>query len=70
MAPMRALDRPKPAVSVERRPDGTLDLSAGRPLPDGLPLVTRRVLEHRAPDVARLYAGPSDDRVIVAEGSR
>ena len=39
MAPMRALNRPKPTVSVERRPDGTLVLSAGRTLPDGLPLV-------------------------------
>jgi len=30
----------------------------------------RRVLEHRAPDVARLYAEPADGRVIAAEGSR
>src|SRR4051794_40357857 len=38
-APMRVLNRPKPTVEVERRADGTLILSAGRPLPDGLPLV-------------------------------
>ena len=30
VAPMRALNRPKPAVSVERRPDGALILSSGR----------------------------------------
>jgi hypothetical protein len=31
MAPMRALNRPKPTVSVERRPDGALVLSASHP---------------------------------------
>ena len=38
-APMRSLNRPPPAVAVERRPDGVLVLSAGRALPDDLPLV-------------------------------
>ena len=33
-APMRTLNRPKPSVSVERRPDGVLILSAGRELPE------------------------------------
>src|SRR5690348_959591 len=39
VAPMRALNRPKPTAAVERRPDGTLVLSSGRSLPDDLPLV-------------------------------
>ncbi len=39
VAPMRALNRPKPTVDVERRPDGTVILSAGRSLPADLPLV-------------------------------
>jgi feruloyl-CoA synthase len=39
LAPMRQLNRPKPEVSVERRPDGTLILSSPRALPDQLPLV-------------------------------
>src|SRR5829696_1688789 len=39
VAPMRVLNRPKPAVDVERRADGTLILSAGRSLPANLPLV-------------------------------
>lgn len=32
VAPMRALNRPKPSVAVERRADGTMILSAGRAL--------------------------------------
>lgn len=47
VAPMRALNRPKPAVSVERRPEGTLILSAGRALPAELPLVIDQ-LQHAA----------------------
>ena len=39
VAPMRTLNRPKPTVDVERRPDGSLILTAGRTLPDDLPLV-------------------------------
>ena len=39
VAPMRVLNRPKPAVCVERRADGTLVLTAGRELPADLPLV-------------------------------
>jgi len=39
VAPMRVLNRPKPAVEVERRADGALVLSAGRSLPADLPLV-------------------------------
>ena len=39
VAPMRSLNRPKPTVSIERRADGVLVLSAGRDLPDGLPLM-------------------------------
>ncbi len=39
VAPMRALNRPKPTVVVARRRDGTLILSSGRTLPDDLPLV-------------------------------
>ena len=38
-APMRVLNRPRPTVEVDRRPDGTLVLSSGRTLPDDLPLV-------------------------------
>ena len=38
-APMRTLNRPKPTVAVERRPDGALILSSGRTLPDDLPLI-------------------------------
>ncbi|HEX9326524.1 MAG TPA: hypothetical protein VF915_08410, partial [Reyranella sp.] len=54
--PMRALNRPKPMVEVERRADGTLILSAGRTLPPDLPLVIdllRRAAERR-PDVTFL----------------
>ncbi len=39
LAPMRVLNRPTPTVSVERRADGSLILSAGRPLPEDLPLI-------------------------------
>src|SRR5689334_10002013 len=39
VAPMRSLNRPKPTVSIERRADGVLVLSAGRELPHDLPLV-------------------------------
>src|SRR5688500_19655505 len=39
VASMRALNRPKPTVDVERGAAGTLSLSAGRSLPAGLPLV-------------------------------
>lgn len=39
LAPMRVLNRPTPTVSVERRADGSLILSAGRPLPENLPLI-------------------------------
>ena len=39
VAPMRVLNRPKPAAEVERRADGTVILSSGRALPAELPLV-------------------------------
>jgi feruloyl-CoA synthase len=56
VAPMRTLNRPKPTVSVERRADGTLILSAGRTLPSDLPLtidwLERAAL--RRPDVTFL----------------
>ena len=56
VAPMRTLKRPKPTVSVERRADGTLILSAGRTLPSDLPLtidwLERAAL--RRPDVTFL----------------
>lgn len=39
LAPMRVLNRPTPTVFVERRADGSLILSAGRPLPENLPLI-------------------------------
>lgn len=48
---MRTLNRPKPTVSVERRADGTLILSAGRALPDDLPLMIdwlQRAAERRS----------------------
>ncbi len=50
VAPMRALNRPRPAVDVERQADGTFILSAGRSLPPDLPLVIdllQRAAEHR-----------------------
>ncbi len=56
VAPMRKLNRPRPTVEVERRPDGTLILSAGRALPPALPLVIdllQRAAERR-PDVTFL----------------
>jgi feruloyl-CoA synthase len=61
---MRVLNRPKPAVSVERRPDGTLVLSAGRALPADLPLVID-LLERaalRRPDVTFLAERRGPDR--------
>jgi feruloyl-CoA synthase len=61
---MRVLNRPKPAVSVERRPDGTLVLTAGRDLPADLPLVIdllqRTAL--RRPDVTFLAERRGPDR--------
>lgn len=39
LAPMRTLNRPRPTVAVERRPDGTLVLSAGRELSEDRPLM-------------------------------
>ena len=64
VAPMRALNRPKPAVSVERRPNGTLMLSAGRPLPAELPLVIDRLQQaaERRPDVTFLAERRGPDR--------
>src|SRR5262245_41884671 len=53
---MRTLNRPKPAVSVERRADGTLVLSSGRELPADLALVIdllQRAADRR-PDVTFL----------------
>ena len=64
VAPMRALNRPKPAVAVERRADGTLILSAGRSLPSDLPLtidwLERAAL--RRPDVTFLAERRGPDR--------
>lgn len=64
MAPMRALNRPKPAVSVERRPDGTLILSSDRALPLDLPLVIDRLQRgaQRRPDVTFLAERRGPDR--------
>ncbi len=64
VAPMRALNRPKPTVSVERRADGTLILSSGRSLPADLPL-TIDWLERaamRRPDVTFLAERRGPDR--------
>jgi feruloyl-CoA synthase len=64
VAPMRALNRPKPTVAVERRPDGTLILSSGRTLPDDLPLVIdllSRAAERR-PNVTFLAQRRGPDR--------
>src|SRR5882672_2795755 len=61
---MRALNRPKPTVNVERRADGTLILSAGRSLPPDLPLVIdllQRAAERR-PDVTFLAERRGPDR--------
>ena len=64
VAPMRSLNRPKPTVSVERRADGVLVLSAGRELPDGLPLMIdwlQRAAERR-PQVTFLAERRGPDR--------
>jgi len=64
MAPMRSLDRPRPMVSVERRADGVLVLSAGRDLPDDLPLMIdwlQRAAERR-PQVTFLAERRGPDR--------
>jgi feruloyl-CoA synthase len=64
VAPMRTLNRPKPAVSVERRPDGTLILSSDRALPADLPLVIDRLQQaaQRRPDVTFLAERCGPDR--------
>jgi feruloyl-CoA synthase len=64
VAPMRALNRPKPAVSVERRADGTLVLSSDRALPAALPLVIDRLQQaaQRRPDVTFLAERRGADR--------
>ncbi|MPZ35805.1 MAG: AMP-binding protein [Rhodospirillales bacterium] len=64
VAPMRALNRPKPTVDVERRTDGTLILSADRSLPADLPLVIdllQRAAERR-PQVTFLAERRGPDR--------
>ena len=64
VTPMRVLNRPKPMVSVERRPDGTCILSSARTLPDDLPLVIdllARAAERR-PDVTFLAQRRGTDR--------
>jgi feruloyl-CoA synthase len=64
VAPMRALNRPKPTVDVERRADGTLILSAGRSLPTDLSLVIdllQRAAERR-PTVTFLAERRGPDR--------
>ena len=64
VAPMRTLNRPKPAVDVERRADGTVILSAGRVLPPDLPLVIdllQRAAERR-PHVTFLAERRGPDR--------
>jgi len=65
VAPMRVLNRPRPAVSVERRADGTLVLTAGRDLPADLPLIIdllqRAAL--RRPEVTFLAERRGPDRV-------
>ena len=64
VAPMRALNRPKPAVSVERRADGTLILSSDRTLPAGLPLIIDRLQQAAQcrPDVTFLAERRGADR--------
>lgn len=56
IAAMRVLNRPQPTVTVERRPDGTLILSAGRELPVALPLIIDRLQQaaERRPNVTFL----------------
>jgi feruloyl-CoA synthase len=64
LAPMRTLNRPKPTVVVERRPDGVLILSAGRELPQDRPLTIdwlQRAAERR-PHVAFLAERRGPDR--------
>lgn len=64
VAPMRALNRPKPEVAVERRADGTLILSSPRALPAELPLVIDllgRAAESR-PEVTFLAERRGPDR--------
>jgi feruloyl-CoA synthase len=61
---MRALNRPKPTVNVERRADGTFVLSSGRSLPADLPLVIdllQRAAERR-PGVTFLAERRGPDR--------
>ena len=60
LAPMRTLNRPKPSVAVERRADGVVILSAGRPLEGGTSPGAPLVIDHlqraalRRPDVTFL----------------
>ena len=64
LAPMRTLNRPKPTVVVERRPDGVLVLSAGRELPEDRPLMIdwlQRAAERR-PHVTFLAERRGPDR--------
>ena len=72
VAPMRALNRPKPTVDVERRADGALVLSAGRALPADLPLVIdwlQRAAERR-PHVTFLAERRGPDRGLAAPDLR
>lgn len=64
IAAMRVLNRPQPTVTVERRPDGTLILSAGRELPAALPLIIDRLQQaaERRPDVTFLAERRGPDR--------
>ncbi|HZY51748.1 MAG TPA: AMP-binding protein [Reyranella sp.] len=64
LTPMRTLNRPKPTVVVERRPDGVLVLSAGRELPQDRPLMIdwlQRAAERR-PHVTFLAERRGPDR--------
>lgn len=64
LAPMRTLNRPRPTVAVERRPDGVLILSAGRALPEDRPLMIdwlQRAAERR-PHVTFLAERRGADR--------
>ncbi len=64
LAPMRVLNRPKPQVTVERRPDGVLVLSSGRTLPDESPLIIDRLRDaaERRPDTTFLAERRGPDR--------
>lgn len=64
IAAMRVLNRPQPTVTVERRSDGTLILSAGRELPAALPLIIDRLQQaaERRPDVTFLAERRGPDR--------